>query len=348
MATAIEIWKRVMAWVLQRRLVRGFFLYSDGNGAILAASVTYRALFSLFAAVLIGFSFAAIWLRGRPDLWDALISTLQTLIPGLVGEGDGDGVISTAQLESTGGGTLATLGVVAVIGLLWAAVGAVRVLRTAIRTMAGTINDTTSALWLYLRDLIFAGLIALLFVVSAATSFLGSSFADTVLTWFGIASSTTSAVATWMVTLIVTFALDAVLVAMLFVILSGVRPTAKALWSGALFGGVGLVVLQQLSGLFVGGATSNPLLGTFAALIALLLWLNFSAQVILIGCAVIVTTNDEEKDRIGERFGAETFAQRKVRSAEREVQIATITLREAREKEKAERERMAKLADRSG
>jgi hypothetical protein len=64
---------------------------------------------------------------------------------------------------------------------------------------------------------------------------------------------------------------------------------------------VGLTVLQQLSGLFVGGATSNPLLVTFASLIALLLWLNLSAQVILIAVAYIFTLVREGEDRVRER-----------------------------------------------
>ena len=60
-------------------------------------------------------------------------------------------------------------------------------------------------------------------------------------------------------------------------------------WPGAFYGAIGLTVLQQLSSLFVGGAASNPLLASFASLIALLLWFNLSAQVILIAGAYIIT-----------------------------------------------------------
>ncbi len=62
-----DLIRRVTAWALRLRLVRAFLVYSGARGPMLADSVTYRTLFSLFAAVLIGFSFAAIWLSGNPE-----------------------------------------------------------------------------------------------------------------------------------------------------------------------------------------------------------------------------------------------------------------------------------------
>jgi len=338
MGAVIEFWNRVQAWALRRRLVRAFLLYSDSKGPVLAASVTYRALFSLFAAVLLGFSAAAIWLRGRPELWDALIGAVDNVIPGLVGD---DGVISPSDLDAPGPITIA--GIVAVIALIGAAIGAIQTTRTAIRMMAGTVSDQTAIWWLLLRDLAFAAAVGALFAVSAVVTFLGSAFATTVLDWVGIDSGFLAALTTRVITIVVTFALDTALIALLFVLLSGAHAPRRALWGGALVGGAGLVVLQQLSGLFVGGAPSNPLLTSFASLIALLLWLNLSAQVVLIACAWIVTATDEQHDRVGERYGSSTFAQRKVHHAEREVQIATDALREAREAADAERERLDQL-----
>jgi membrane protein len=116
-----------------------------------------------------------------------------------------------------------------------------------------------------------------------------------------------------------------------FLVLSGVRPAARSLWTGALLGGVGLLVLQELSSLFVGGATNNPLLASFASLLALLIWLNLSAQVILIACAYIVTGEEEVHDRVRARYGATTFPQRRVQRAQVDVEIATAELREAQE-----------------
>lgn len=338
MAVVGNLIRRVVAWALRLRIVRSFLLFSESNGAVLAGSVTFRALFSLFAAVLLGFSAAAIWLQGRPELWDALVSAMNNVIPGLLG-GE-ESAIDVGKLQDAPG-SITIAGIVAVLGLIWAAIGAIQTLRTAIRLMAGTAHDTTSFLVLVVRDLVFAAAVGAMFVVSAAVTFLGSAFAETVLGWLGLGSGVLATLTTRLVTVVATFLLDAVLIALLFALLSGRKVSARALWSGGLVGAVGLVVLQQLSGLFVGGATSNPLLASFASLVALLLWLNLSAQVILIGCAHVITVADEERDRVGEKYGATTLAQRKVRRAERDVEIATSTLREAREQEAQEREKLA-------
>jgi len=338
MAAVGEWVRRVLAWALRLRVVRSVLLFSESKGPVLAGSITFRALFSLFAAVLLGFSAAAIWLRGRPELWDALISAMDNVVPGLIG--GADAVIDVDELQNRPG-SITIAGIVAVLALVWAAIGAIQTLRTAIRMMAGTANDTTPFFLLIVRDLIFAAAVGAMFVVAAAVTFLGSAFASTVLDWLGIESGLLATITTRIITILATFVLDAVLIALLFFLLSGVRVSARALWSGAVVGGIGLVALQQLSGLFVGGAPSNPLLTSFASLVALLLWLNLSAQVILIGCAHILTVSEEERDRVGEKYGATTLAQRKVRRAERDVEIATSTLREAREQEAQEREKLA-------
>jgi membrane protein len=123
----------------------------------------------------------------------------------------------------------------------------------------------------------------------------------------------------------------------MFRLLSGLRPSARVLWPGALLGAVGLSVLQQLSNLFVGGANANPLLATFASLIALLLWLNLSCQVILIAGAYIITGVEDQTDRVKARYGASTFAQRRVQRAEFAVMAAARELEKAREEEAKER-----------
>ncbi len=109
----------------------------------------------------------------------------------------------------------------------------------------------------------------------------------------------------------------------------GVRPSARSLWSGALLVCAGSAGLQELSSLFVGGATSNPLLASFASLLALLIWLNFSAQVMLFACAYIVTAEEESTDRVHARYAATTFPERRLQRAEVEVRIATAERRAA-------------------
>ncbi|WAA67540.1 YihY/virulence factor BrkB family protein [Microbacterium oxydans] len=323
----------LIAWALARRPVRAALLYSERRGPMLADSVTYRALFSVFAGVLLGFSIAALWLAGNPVAWQAIIDAVQSAVPGLIGKG---GVIGTDALNAPA--SLSIAGIVSLVALIGSALGAIGSLRTAVRVLAGTLQDDILWIWVILRNLALALGIGLAFVVSAFLTFAGQLGVTWITGLLGIPED--SPVAAWtvrLVSLLVVFALDTALIIGVFRLLSGVRPSARSLWSGALLGAFGLLVLQELSGLFVGGATSNPLLASFASLLALLIWLNFSAQVMLFACAYIVTAEEETSDRVHARFAATTFAQRRMQRAEVEVQTATAELRAAQKAAAEER-----------
>ena len=90
-AGLVAWWTKATAWALATKPVRAVLLYFEHHGPMLADSVTYRTLFSVFAGVFLGFAIGGIWLSGQPDAMDALVATISTAIPGLIGE---DAVIS--------------------------------------------------------------------------------------------------------------------------------------------------------------------------------------------------------------------------------------------------------------
>ncbi len=333
--------KRIIARALQSRLVRSYLRYSEHRGPALADSITYRALFSVFAAVLLGFSFAALWFGGNPEALAALQESLARVIPGL-----GD-VVDVSAIRAPTGFTI--VGIVSLLGLVGAAISAVASLRSALRTLADELHDAGFFLWVLLRNLLvaisFGGLLALAAMLSVAGSFgLGA-----VLGWIGIDSgSEASGWASRLLGIAIVLVIDTLAVALVFRLLSGVRAPAPAFWTGALLGGIGLTVLQELSSLFVRGAGSNPLLASFAALIALLIWFNLSAQVVLIASSYIITATVEAKDRVRERYGASTFAQRRRLRAENMLVLAQQELRAAQLAEAAERERVAEARPGAG
>jgi membrane protein len=333
-ARFVRFGKRATTWALERKPVRALLLYQERHGPMLADSVTYRTLFSVFAGVFLGFAVTGMWLSGRPDLIDALVETLDTAIPGLVGE---DGLLEADSLVQPL--TLSIAGIVALVALLAAAIGAIGSLRTAFRALADQPDDQTFFLWLLLRDLLLAIAFGASLAAAAAVTFFSTSALETLFDWLGVpARNPLYDGTTRTVSILVIFAIDTLVIAGMFRLLSGLRPSARSLWTGALIGGVGLTVLQLLSSLFVGGATNNPLLASFGSLIALLLWFNFSAQVILIAGAYIITGVDEEHDRVSARHGAPTIAMRRLRRAERRATTAATELAEARAVVERERE----------
>lgn len=332
--------ERVIARALTLKPVRALLLYTERQGPMLADSVTYRTLFSLFAGVLLGFSIASLWLAGNPVAWQALIDAVDSAVPGLVGEG---GLIDLDDIQAPAG--LTVTGVIASIALVGAAIGAIGSLRTAIRRLANELTDDSFWLWVLLRNLLLAIGIGAALAASAVATVVGSAGISLVGGWLGLAEDDLLLqIATRATTIVVVFLLDAAVIAVAFRSLSGTKPSRRSLLSGSLLGAAGLTVLQQLSSLFIGGAGSNPLLATFASLIALLLWLNLSAQVILIASAYIVTGIEEDVDRVRARFGARTFLQRRVKRAELSVQAAADELDAARAAEAEERRMKADAA----
>ncbi|WP_344784867.1 YihY/virulence factor BrkB family protein [Microbacterium kribbense] len=320
-----ETVKKITAWALTLKSVRAFLHYSEHRGPQLADSITYRALFSVFAAVLLGFTLVAVVLSGDVAARDGLVRAVDAAVPGLIGTG---GLIDPAALTAPTGLTLA--GVASAIGLVGAALGAISSARSALRVLADRHPDDVFWLWAILRNLGLAVAFAAGIAASAAVTFLGTQAIDALGAAVGTSFASFAEVASRVLAIVVMFALDAALVALLYVALAGLPATAGAIIPGAIIGGVGLTVLQQLSSLFVRGASANPLLASFAALIALLLWMNLSAQVILIACSYIVVGVQERADRVRARFGAPTMAQRRVRRAEEAVQLAADELRQAR------------------
>lgn len=285
--------QRVWEWALRCTLVQAILRYFARHGPMLADSVTYRALFSVFAGVFLGFAVAGIWLAGRPDAIRAIVDALDAVIPGLVGEG---GLIEPAQLVQPV--TLSVAGVLALVGLVGAAIGAIGSLRVAFRDLAEQPDDPTFFGWLMLRDFVFAIGFGAAFVVSALIMVVSTAALGTVFDWMGLSvRSPWYDVLTRTISVVLAFAIDTAAIAALFRLLSGIRVRAGSLWRGALLGGLGLTGLQVLSGLFVGGAMANPLFASFAALIALLIWLNLSSQVILIAGAYIIADHRKADDR---------------------------------------------------
>lgn len=324
---------RITAWALQRKPVRALLLYTENRGPMLADSVTYRTLFSVFAGVLLGFSIAGLVLAGNPELLEALIVSVNAAIPGLVGE---DGLIDPSAAAIPISLSLTTA--LSIIGLVGAAIGAIGSLRVAFRALAENLNDDIFFIWVLLRNLLIAIGIGGAFAASAAITFLANAGIGAVADFLGLSEGNPlSVIGTRAVSILLVFVLDAAAIAVLFRTLSGVKASWRTLIPGSFYGAIGLLVLQQLSSLFVAGAGNNPLLASFASLIALLLWFNLSAQVILIAGAYIITSVREEEDRVRARFGASTFAQRRVKRAERAVGLATDELTKARAEEEKER-----------
>ena len=312
--------------------VRAWMHLLDQNGLLLAAGMSYQALFAVFAAVYVGFSIAGIWLFGRPGTLDSLTEIVNTAVPGLIGD---DGIITLDQLASAGtlgSGVLTWTGVIALGGLIWTAIGWITFSRMAVRQVLGLEKDRRSYVLMKARDLLAAVVVGVLLLVAAALSVASTA----ALSWiFDLAGWSTAS--PWYELLarggglVFVFVIDTIVLAALFRFLSRAAIQWRRLWGGSLLGGAALLSIQLLSSLLIGGAARNPLLATFAVFVGLLLFFRLTSIVTLAAAAWIAVGAADLREPLKKM----TEEQRRLAAeeAERKKQLAAarVRVREARD-----------------
>ncbi|WP_231821311.1 YihY/virulence factor BrkB family protein [Microbacterium resistens] len=305
--------------------VRVWRHFLRNNGFLLSAGVSYQGLFALFALVYIAFAAAGIWLGGSTEAVDALIGIANGYIPGLISERGLASPADVRQIAQASGGVLGITGAIAVAAVLWTAITAVTFTRRAVRDIFGLGQDPRNAALLKLRDLLAAAAFGFSLLVGAALSLLGvwalTGLFD-VLGWstaswaFGLGVRVGS--------ILVIFLVDALALALLVRFLTGIALPWRTILPGAALGGAAVTVLQLGAGLLLSRTPTNPLLATFAVVIAMLLWCRWVAVVVLVACSWIAVAA-ADRDQPLERED-ETAARR----AEQEALVLAAAVRRRR------------------
>lgn len=268
----------VVDWVMRLKPVRVFIDFGEHRGPLLAAGLSNKAVFAVFAAIWVAFSAFGLFLADNPELQKALLEIISTAVPGLIDTGEG-GAIDPDDLINTD--VLGWTGAIALIGLFLTALGWLAAARDAVRLMAELPGSRTNFYLLKLKDLGLALAFGALLLVSAALSVFATQALGGALAWLGIEDDAVATTTARVMSVLLMFILDTVVLGALYRILAGVRIPMRFLSQGALLGAAALGVLKLL-GTALLGATSNPLLAGFVVIIGLLIWFNLVCQVILL------------------------------------------------------------------
>lgn len=268
--------------------VRVWLHFLNQNGLILAAGVSFQALFAVFAAVYVGFSIAGIWLFGQPTTLESLAQLVNTAVPGLIGE---SGVISVGDIVNAGNlgtGLLTGTALVAGAGLVWTALGWITFSRMSVRAVLGLDKDRRNYFLMKARDLVVALALGGLLLVAAALSVASTE----ALHWiFQLLDLNTAGVGYTALArlggLLLVFVINTLVLAMMFRFLSRAAIQWRRMWGGSILGGMALLALQVGGSFLAGGATRNPLLATFAVFVAMLLFFRLTSIVTLVAAAWI-------------------------------------------------------------
>lgn len=273
--------KAVVARLQRTRPLRANARFGVKGGGVLTGGIAYASLFSVFAALTIGWTVFMAVLGGDDALRTQVLEAIDATLPGLVDTGDGNGVIDPASLRLTAG--LSLTGAVAVVVLVVSALSAMAAMRTGVRAMFDDEN-AVSAVAGKLSELAgFAGM-AFAVLLSAVLTTGISAAARWLLDGLGLGAAST--VALHVVSFAVAFCVDAATFLLLVWVLAGQRPPWRDLAGGAAIAAAGIGAVRLLgTSVVAGSADSNPLLASFAVVVTLLVWVNLIARIVLLSAA---------------------------------------------------------------
>lgn len=247
----------------------------------MAGGIAYTGMFSIFAVLVIGTSLLMAMLGNRPTLRAAVVDSINSLLPGVIDSGNGQGLVSVDQLTLSSAFNLGS--VVAAGALIYSVISLMGTLKIALRAMFGLVNPTMRPLVGQLANI--AGFLVVVagVLVTAVASVVTTTLSGSVGRALGLPESLTGTGA-WLTTLFVSFLIDAGVLALL-VTVCGIRPPWRDLVLGCMLGAFALGVLRQLGTGWVGSVTRNPVLASFAAIALLVVWLHLTSRVVLLMAA---------------------------------------------------------------
>ncbi|WP_067129745.1 YihY/virulence factor BrkB family protein [Microtetraspora malaysiensis] len=261
-------------------LVRTAHRYEVQSGSRLAGSLTYFAFLSFFPLVALAFALLGFVLAARPDARTALTDAINQQLPGLADR------LEISRIADARAGA----GVFGLVGLLYAGLGAVDALRFALREIWMSREPPLDFLRAKLRDLIALLLTGVTLLVSAAIGAFAVGATSTVAGWLGVGGSEPVGVAVWLTGFLAGLVADLVLFLIIFAWLARAPQPFRVVLGGALLGAFVFGVLKQLATLILSHTLTNPVYGTFAVVVGMLVWINLSARVVLYAAAWTATS----------------------------------------------------------
>ncbi|MEU6170869.1 YihY/virulence factor BrkB family protein [Streptantibioticus parmotrematis] len=301
----------------------------------LAAAITFTSFIALFPLITVGAAIGAAVLS--PGQLHTVEQKLNQQLPGLSKQ------IDVSSLAAHAG----TVGLIAGALLLLTGIGWIGALRGCLRAVWELDDPKDNPI---VRKVLDLGVLFGLGVVGLATTAC-SAFATTAVGWtahhIGIPSN---GVGSWLLTVagyVIAVLGDFLMLAYLLTSLPRVRPGRRAVVSAALLGAVGFEILKVAMSGYLQGVAGKSMYGAFGTPVALLLWINFMAKLLLLCSAWTATQcsrGEMEMDRVAEAE-AESEQAREDRQEDAEEETDARRAERARVR-RAEREERAEVCRR--
>ncbi|MGW4175779.1 YihY/virulence factor BrkB family protein [Streptomyces rubiginosohelvolus] len=299
----------LVARLMETHAWRSYERLDRVHWARLAAAITFISFLALFPLIAVGAAVAAALLSDKQ--LDTIKDKLADQVPGISDQLGIDGLVANAG----------TVGLVAGALLLFAGVGWVGSLRECLRAV-WDLDDVQEAnpVVAKVKDAVLLVGLGGAALATLAVSTVGSTAVGWTADQIGIPENGVGGILLRVAALAVAVVADFLLLLYLLSLLPGVEPPRRRLVVAALLGAVGFELLKLLLGSYMRDVAGKSMYGAFGVPIALLLWINFTAKLLLF-CAAWTATGSKEEEGVGqpdEESGAEEEAEadRKAAGAE--------------------------------
>ncbi|MDQ4214530.1 YihY/virulence factor BrkB family protein [Microbacterium sp. ASV81] len=207
--------------------------------------------------------------------------------------------VQTLAASSTG--VLGVTGIIAAGVVAWTGITAVTFTRRAVRDIFGLPYDTRSFVLLKIADGLAGLAFGLVLLIGSVLGFVGVWALRQVFDLLGwTVGATVFDTLTRIGSILVMLVIDSAAMALLVRFLTGTRLAWRTILPGSVLGGAAVVVLQLGAGLLLAHTPGNPLLATFAVVVAMLLWCRWVAVVVLVAAAWIALTAEDGDEPLQE------------------------------------------------
>ncbi|WP_416520453.1 YihY/virulence factor BrkB family protein [Streptomyces achromogenes] len=251
--------------------------------ARLAAAMTFVSFVALFPLLTVAAAVTAATLS--PARQKTVEQRIADQFPGLSEQLD-----LTSLVQNAG-----TVGVIAGAALLFTGIGWVGQVRDCLRAVWELPDQGENLVLAKVKDtVILLGLGGALLVTLAAST-LASAAVGLVSRQFGLDEHGWGTALLQVAAFVVAVLADFLVLLYVLTLLPGVEPPRRRLLVAALLGAVGFELLKLLLSGYVQGVAAKSVYGAFGVPVALLLWINFTAKLVLF-CAAWTATGSKETE----------------------------------------------------
>ncbi|GHF62570.1 membrane protein [Streptomyces griseus] len=274
----------LVARLMETHAWRSYERLDRVHWARLAAAITFISFLALFPLIAVGAAVAAALLSDKQ--LDTIKDKLADQVPGISDQLGIDGLVANAG----------TVGLVAGALLLFTGVGWVGSMRECLRAV-WELDDVQGAnpVVAKVKDAVLLVGLGGAVLATVAVSSIGSMAVGRTADLIGIPDGGAGGVLLRVAALAVAVVADFLLLLYLLTLLPGVEPPRRRLVVAALLGAVGFELLKLLLGSYMREVAGKSMYGAFGVPIALLLWINFTAKLLLF-CAAWTATGSKDEE----------------------------------------------------